>query len=221
MTFIDIVRARGRHRILGAIALATALALLAACSRPAMPPLPPGSTVLVVGDSITAGYGVDPGEAWPAQLETLTGWHVISAGISGDRSAGGVERLPLLLEANAPALVIVELGGNDMLRHVPNAEIVANLQAMIGAARSAGAKVVLVAVPQPSAFGVMAGLSAAPFFRDLAERERVPLIAEALPFVLSDAKLKQDPLHPNAEGHRVLASRAYDELVRIGFAVRR
>jgi len=89
MTFIDIVRARGRHRILGAIALATALALLAACSRPAMPPLPPGSTVLVVGDSITAGYGVDPGEAWPAQLETLTGWHVISAGISGDRSAGG------------------------------------------------------------------------------------------------------------------------------------
>ena len=156
-----------------------------------------------------------------AQLATLTGWHVVAAGVSCDRSAGGVERLPALLEANTPALVIVELGGNDMLRHVPNAEIVANLQTMIEAARGAGAKVVLVAVPQGSAFGVMTGLSAAPFFRDLAEREHVPLITEALPFVLSDTKLKLDPLHPNAEGHRVLASRAYDELVRIGFAVRR
>jgi len=146
---------------------------------------------------------------------------VIAAGVSGDRTAGGRARLPALLDEHAPALVIIELGGNDMLRGVPPAEIVANLEAMVDATRARGAKAVLMAAPQPNALGLLTGLSAAALYRDLGERARIPLIEKALPAVLSDGKLKLDALHPTAEGHKVLAERAVGELGEIGFVARR
>ena len=189
--------------------------------RPARGPAAQGSTVLVIGDSITAGYGVDAAAAWPAQLAQRTGWRVIAAGVSGDRTAGGRQRLPALLEEHAPALVIVELGGNDMLRGVATTEIIANLEAMIDAAQARGARVVLMAAPQPNALGLVTGLSPAPFYRQLGERTKVPLIEKALPAVLSDSTLKQDALHPTADGHTVLAERAVAELETIGLIGRR
>jgi acyl-CoA thioesterase-1 len=197
------------------------LVLAAGCGGPREAPLPARSVVVVIGDSITAGYGVDAGEAWPAQLAQRTGWHVVAAGVNGDRSAGGRERLPALLAAHAPALVIIELGGNDMLRGVPRAEIVANLEAMIAATRAAGAKAVLMGVPQPSALGALTGFTAAGFYREIADRTRTPLIESALPDVLSDGKLKLDALHPTAEGHKRLAEGAVGELERIGFVAPR
>ena len=190
--------------------------MLSGCGGPREAPLPEGSTVLVIGDSITAGHGVDAAAAWPAQLAQRTGWRVIAAGVSGDRTAGGRERLPALLDEYAPALVIIELGGNDMLRGVATTEIVANLEAMIDAARARGARVVLMAAPQPSALGLVTGLSPAPFYRQLGERMKVPVIEKALPAVLSDSTLKQDALHPTADGHKVLAERAAAELKKIG-----
>ncbi len=202
-----------------------AIALLAlatiGCSGPREAPLPAGTTVVVVGDSITAGHGVGADAAWPARLAQRTGWRVIAAGVSGDRTAGGRARLPALLDEHAPALVIIELGGNDLLRGVPPAEIVANLEAMVEAARGRGAKAALMAAPQPNALGLLTGLSPAPLYRDLAERARIPLIEKALPAVLSDGKLKLDALHPTAEGHRLLAERAAGELEEIGFVARR
>ena len=197
------------------------IAALAACGASREKALPPGSVVLIVGDSITAGYGVDAKQAWPAELAQRTSWHVVAAGISGDRTAGGRERLPALLDEHAPALVIIELGGNDLLRHVPEIEIGANLATMIENARTRGAKVVLMAAPQPTALGALTGLSAASLYRDVAQRTKVPLIDKALPVVLSDARLKLDALHPTAEGHRVLADRALDELKAIGFVAQR
>jgi len=197
------------------------LAALAGCGTPREAPLPVGTTVLVIGDSITAGYGVGADAAWPAQLAKRTGWQVIAAGVSGDRTAGGRARLPALLDAHSPALVIVELGGNDLLRGVPPREVAANLEAMIAAVREHGAKVVLMAAPQPSALGLVTGLAAAPLYGELGERAGVPLIENALPSVLSETELKLDTLHPTAEGHRVLAERADDELARLGFVAAR
>lgn len=213
-------RTRFSPRI-AAIVTMLGLVLLAACGGPREAALPAGTIVLVIGDSITAGYGVDATEAWPAQLAQRTGWQVVAAGVSGDRTSGGRERLPALLDESAPALVIIELGGNDLLQHAPESEIVANLEAMIGAVRAHGAKVVLMAAPQPTALGVLAGLSAAGLYREIAKRDAVPLIEKALPTVLSDAKLKLDPLHPTAQGHRLLADKAFDELAALGFAARR
>lgn len=206
---------------IAAMAILLALVAMAACGGRREAPLPAGTTVLVVGDSITAGYGVAEGEAWPARLAERTGWKVIAAGINGDRTAGGRERLPALLDAHAPAALVIELGGNDMLRGVADETIVANLDAMIDAAAARGVKVVLMAVPRPNALGALAGFAAPSFYGDLAKRRNLPLVEKALPSVLSEPSLKQDALHPTAEGHRALAERTADELAAIGLVGRR
>jgi len=215
---LNIAERSPRPAAIGAwIAVAFALVALAGCgssSREAA--LPEGSVVLVIGDSITSGYGLAPEQAWPAQLAQRTGWKVIAAGVSGDRTAGGRARLPALLGEHSPALVIIELGGNDLLRGVSAADIVANLEAMIAAARAHNARIVLMAAPQPTAMGTLTGFSAAPFYRDLATRQKVALIENALPAVLSESKLRLDALHPTAEGHAVLSERAVDELAKNG-----
>ena len=203
------------------IAAVAILVALAACGGKRETPLPAGTAVLVIGDSITAGYGVAETQAWPARLAERTGWNVIAAGINGDRTAGGRERLPALLDAHAPAALVIELGGNDMLRGVADATIVANLDAMIDAATARGVKVVLMAVPRPNALGALTGFTAASFYGDLAKRRNLPLVEKALPSVLSESSLKQDALHPTAEGHRALAERTADELAAIGLVDRR
>jgi acyl-CoA hydrolase len=193
------------------------LALFAgSCGAPREPALATGSTVLVVGNSITAGFGLDPDKAWGAKLGERTGWKIIAAGVSGDVTAGGRERLPALLAEHSPALVIIELGGNDLLRRVPEAQIVANLEAMIDTARARGARVALMAAPKPTALGAATGLAPAGFYREIARRRGVPLVESALPSVLSEERLRQDPIHPNVAGHDALAQRAVDELRSIG-----
>jgi acyl-CoA hydrolase len=181
--------------------------------------LPAGSKVLALGDSLTAPHGIKPGEDWPTLLAQKTGWIVINAGISGDTSSGALNRLPGLLDEHQPQLVLVSLGGNDMLRKVPQSQTVANLRSMLGMVKARSAKSVLLATPKPSLAGaVFNSLSAAEFYADVAKDEKVPLIKDALPEVLSDTALKGDQLHPNAAGHALLAEKIHAELKKIGFA---
>lgn len=181
--------------------------------------LPAGSKVLALGDSLTAPHGVKPGEDWPTLLAQKTGWVVINAGISGDTSAGALARLPALLDEHQPQLVLVSLGGNDMLRKVPSAQTVANLGSMLDLVKARGAKAVLLATPKPSIAGaVFNSLSAADFYAEVAKDRKVPLIQDALPEVLSDTALKSDQLHPNAAGHALLAEKIHADLKKIGFA---
>lgn len=203
------------------IALAVAASLLvAACgSKAKEEALPPGSEVLALGDSLTAGNGVAAGEAWPDLLANRTGWVVINAGVSGDTSGGALRRLPALLEQHDPVLVLVALGGNDMLRHVPQQETVTNLGQILAAIKAHGAKPVLLATPQPSVAGaVFQNLSAPDFYREMADEQQVPLIEDAIAEVLSDPRLKGDPLHPNAAGHAQLSQNILDALKAIGYA---
>jgi acyl-CoA hydrolase len=195
-----------------------AVFLVVACGKPKEAALPAGMVVLALGDSLTAGNGVASVEAWPALLAAKTGWKVVNGGVSGDTSAGGLDRLPTLLEQNAPGLVLVTLGGNDMLRHLPEAETVTNLQRIIVQSRSSGARVVLLATPKPSLAGAIFNkLSAPEFYRQIANDQQVPLIEDAFPEVLSESGLKGDPLHPNAAGHAVLAEKIADTLKKIGY----
>jgi len=181
--------------------------------------LPAGSTVLALGDSLTAPHGVKPGEDWPTLLAQKTGWVVVNAGVSGDTSAGALARLPALLDEHNPQLVLVSLGGNDMLRKLPQAQTVANLGSMLELVKARGARAVLLATPKPSIAGaVFNSLSAADFYADVAKDKKVPLIADALPEVLSDTALKSDQLHPNVAGHALLATRIFEALQKIGFA---
>ncbi len=200
--------------------LAVALfALLAACGKPKEAELPAGSKVLALGDSLTAGYGVKPEQAWPALLAGQTRWVVINGGISGDTSEGALARLPALLEEHAPALVLVTLGGNDMLRKVPESRTLDNLTQILAQSQARGAKVVMLATPRPSVGGaVFRNLSAAEFYRELAKSQRVPLIEDAIADVLSDPQLKVDALHPNAAGHVKLTGKVFAGLKDIGYA---
>lgn len=193
--------------------------ILVACGKTKENTIPPGSPVLALGDSLTEGAGVTRNEAWPALLAGKTGWVVTNGGLSGDTSGGALQRLPALLEQHAPVLVLVALGGNDMLRHQPPQETVANLEQIIALIRAHGAKPVLLATPNPSLMGaVFRHLSAAEFYREVAEAQNVPLIEDAIPEVLSDPQFKGDPLHPNAAGHALLAGKIFDALRSIGYA---
>lgn len=205
-------------RVRGFLAL-VALLLATACGQPKEAFLPAGARVLALGDSLTAAHGVAPDEAWPALLAKRSGWTVINAGLSGDTSAGALQRLPALLEEHNPQLVLVTLGGNDMLRHLPQGQTVANLGQMLALVKARGAKAVLLATPKPSIAGaVFNNLSAADFYRQVAKENQVPLIEDALPDVLSNTQLKADQLHPNAAGHALLSTTIFAALTAIGYA---
>lgn len=177
------------------------LLVLSACGpRADIRPLGPDAVILAFGDSITAGSGAGAGESYPDVLAGLTGRTVINAGIPGDTTDGGVARLQALLDEHRPALVILCLGGNDMLAHANQAGIVANLRAMIGMIKSSGADVVLIGVPNP---GLL--LTTAPFYKDLAREFSVPCECESVAEILSSPGLKSDQIHPNAMGYKKMA----------------
>jgi len=203
------------------VMLMAAVVLIAACSpKTKEAALPAGSQVLALGDSLTQGAGVTSEEAWPNLLAQKTGWVVFNGGVNGDTSEAALLRLPKLLDQHDPVLVLVTLGGNDMLRHIPQQQTVANLEQTIIRIRAHGAKPVLLATPNPSLMGaVFQHLSAPDFYRKLAETQHVPLIEDAIAEVISDPKLKGDPLHPNAAGHKVLSEKIFEELKAIGYIV--
>lgn len=168
--------------------------------------LPPGSAVLAFGDSVTWGTGAAPGEDYPTQLATLSGWQIANAGIPGDMAQDARHRIADALEEHTPRLVLVELGGNDFLRRRPEAEVAEDLRAILRTIREAGAQPVLVAVPAFSPLGAATGnLKDAALYQRLAEEENVPLVASVFADVLSESKLRADAIHPNAAGYRRMA----------------
>ena len=195
------------------------LCLMAACGPSSKySALPEGSKVLVVGDSLAAGYGLTSEQAWPALLASATGWSVENAGVSGDTTAQGLERLAARLDdGEAPAAVFVLLGGNDMLRKVPEEVTRANLGEIIRRIEAVGAQPILFAVPRPSLAGaVLQSLDDAEFYSDLVKGNRTVLIESIFSDVLSEPALKLDRLHPNAEGQREVARRLTTQLRDIG-----
>lgn len=173
--------------------------------------------MLALGDSVTSGHGVTPEQAWPAQLAHRTGWQIVNAGVAGDTSAGARQRLAALIVEHAPSLVIVEIGGNDMLRGVPEKEITANTAAIIEIAQQAQRRVVLLAIPRPSALGAATGrLAPAGLYARLASQRNVILVEHAVSEVLSDAALRLDPLHPNPAGHAALSEKVENSIRESG-----
>jgi lysophospholipase L1-like esterase len=202
------------------VLLIAAIVLVAACSpKHKEAALPAGSRVLALGDSLTQGAGVTPEEAWPNLLAIKAGWVVVNGGVNGDTSEAALRRLPGLLEQHKPVLVLVTLGGNDMLRHIPQQQTIADLEKMIALIKTYGAKPVLLATPNPSPMRAVFQILTAPdFYRNVAEAQQVPLIEDAIGDVLSDPKLKGDTLHPNAVGHVLLSEKIFRELQSIGYA---
>lgn len=169
------------------------------------------STILVWGDSLSAGYGLKSGEAWPTLLQTRLkdeGFRhtVVNASVSGETSAGGRSRLPAALEQHKPSIVILELGANDGLRGLRPQLMAENLTAMIDAARAAGSRVLLVGMHMPPNYGAAYTRRFAQTFTDVAQAREVPLVPFLLDGFADQPELfLSDGIHPTAEAQpRVL-----------------
>jgi len=175
-------------------------------------------TILIVGDSISAGFGLDTRLGWVSLLEQRLEREghddrVINASISGDTSAGGQARLPALLTEHKPDVVIVELGGNDGLRGQPPAQLQQNLAAMIDAAKTAGAKVLLLGMQLPPNYGPRYTEAFAGVYTQLADEKQIALVPFFLEGVGGHPELMQaDGLHPAAAGQKRLLDNVWPAL---------
>jgi acyl-CoA hydrolase len=218
---------RPRRHLLGALLsaglAAAGTALLAGCERrvPRHASLPPGALVLALGDSLTFGTGAPPGQSYPDVLAQLTGWQVVNAGVPGHTSAQALERTADLLARHQPALLLLSIGGNDFLRGVPAERTRENLRAITALAQEAGVPTLLLAVPRPTlAAAVTRTLDDHPLYAELAAERDLPLHAGGWSAVLSDAALRADRIHANAEGYARFAQGLHGALRELGFAPR-
>jgi acyl-CoA thioesterase I len=167
------------------------------------------ATVLVMGDSLSAGYGIKLEEGWVNLLQQQMSKEIkiVNASVSGETTSGGLTRLPTLLKAHQPAVVILELGGNDGLRGQPLKLMQENLQTMISASQAAGAKVLLIGMQIPTNYGPRYTKQFKEIYPALAEKNNVPLVPFLLEGVATKDELFQsDKIHPIAEAQPILAN---------------
>jgi acyl-CoA thioesterase-1 len=173
--------------------------------------------IAVLGDSLTAGLGVAPDEAYPARLEARLkregyDYRVVNAGVSGDTSSGGRRRVDWVLRLR-PDVVIVALGANDGLRGQPVLQLRDNLVAIVQKTRDAGARVLLAGMRVPTNYGADYTRDFAAVFPEVARRTNVPLVPFLLEGVAAEVRLNQgDGIHPNAEGQRRIAEHLWPHL---------
>ena len=200
------------------VALASATALWA---MPTLGAVGGATKILVVGDSLSAEYGLARGSGWVALLDQRLarekqGTIVVNASISGDTTSGGLARLPALLREHKPGLVVLELGGNDALRGLPLDSTRSNLAAMTRLAKAAGAKVLILGMQLPPNYGRAYGDRFAALFADVARSEGAALV----PFMLkgvadgpdAEANFQADRIHPLATAHPTILANVWPAL---------
>ena len=174
--------------------------------------------LLVVGDSISAAFGLDTRQGWVTLLQERLleqgfDHEVVNASISGDTSSGGAARLPALLAEHKPVLVIVELGGNDGLRGLPVEQLQQNLARMISDSQASGAQVLLLGMLLPPNYGVRYTSAFAQTFAELAEEKQVAFV----PFFLEgvggvSGMMQNDGIHPTAEAQPIMLDNVWPTL---------
>ncbi len=177
------------------------------------------ATILVFGDSISAGYGLPSvGRGWVALLQTKLeaagyGYRVVNASVSGETTAGGLARLPRALGLHHPQIVILELGGNDGLRALPVADMRANLAAMVRLARDSGATVLLLGIRIPPNYGPEYTDQFFNSYTVLGKELRVPVVPFLLDGIaLSPELMQADGIHPNEQGQGKLVANVWPAL---------
>ena len=177
--------------------------------------------IIAFGDSLTAGFGLEENESYPYLLQQKLkadgyDYEVINAGVSGDTSLGGLERIDWTLETDNIQILILELGANDLLRNVPPAKMKTNLDRIIEKAKAKNVKVLLCGMIAPPTMGAEYQRAFSDAFPDLAEKHKIAY----LPFVLENIALRRelnqaDGIHPNANGTRMMMENIYKELKRL------
>jgi len=185
--------------------------LMSACSKEELTPLNQDDVIVAFGDSLTAGYGVSKDNAYPSRLAELVDYPVINAGVSGETTRQGLQRIDSVLDKHAPSLVILFEGGNDILRNQDLSKTKSNLNQMIEKVKQSGAQVVLVGLPRKSLLS-----STAEFYKELSDQHDVPLQSDIVAKLLRQPSMKSDSVHFNAKGYNALAEAIAELLSEAG-----
>ena len=213
-----------RRHFIAACLLACGVGVWAATAPVKAPVAAKPATILIVGDSLSAEYGLKRGTGWAALLDQRlqtekVNAKVVNASISGDTTSGGHSRLPALLAQHKPTLVILELGGNDALRGLPLPMTQDNLAQMTQLAQKAGAKVLLVGMEVPPNYGADYSARFAATFKTVAAANKAALVPFFLKGVadVPDAinNFQPDRIHPKAEAHPVMLANVWPELKKL------
>ena len=178
---------------------------------------PVDKNILILGDSLSAGLGVNYDQAWPSLLQTRineigSSYSVINAGVSGDTTSGGISRLPRLLKKYSPEILILELGGNDGLRGTSLKAIEKNLRDMINSAQSSNITVLLIGVQLPPNYGMLYTKGFEEIFSDLAKEYSLDLIQGSLRAMVNEGLMQSDGIHPNVLGHQQIEDIVWERL---------
>ncbi len=179
-------------------------------------------TVLVVGDSLSAEYGLKRGTGWVALLADKvqkTGWRVVNASVSGDTTSGGRSRLGALLAQHRPAIVVIELGGNDALRGLPLNMTRDNLATMALQSQTAGAKVLVLGMQMPPNYGAQYGQAFQNMYKEVSQQHKtgwVPFFLKNVADVADATALFQaDRIHPNESAQAQMLANVWPELNKL------
>lgn len=179
------------------------------------------STIVVLGDSLSSGYGLGDAPSWVEILQERIEqeayeYGIVNASIAGDTSSGGLSRLPRLLERYAPAIVIIELGGNDGLRGQPVSLLRDNLARMIELTIEGGATPVLAGIQMPPSYGPAYTDQFAGIYRELAERFEIAFVEFLMDGVALDpTRMQADRIHPNGRGQPVMFENVWAVLMDV------
>ncbi|MEE4244796.1 MAG: GDSL-type esterase/lipase family protein [Kangiellaceae bacterium] len=212
--FTDLLKTRFNKsylRRLGQVLLGLGLTLLVACSEQKLTKLDSSDVILAFGDSLTQGVGVNKPYSYPSVLSRLSGLNVVNAGISGETTEEGLQRLASVIEQHNPGLLILIEGGNDILRNKPHAKAKSNLAKMIEIAKSRAIEVVLIGVPEKNLFS-----QSAPFYSELANEYDLVFDRELIGRLMRSPSKKSDSVHFNKAGYQAMAEGIYDLLVDNG-----
>ncbi len=174
--------------------------------------------ILVVGDSLSAAYGIRLEQGWVSLLQRRLeaegyGYRVVNASTSGETTGGALARLPRALERHRPAIVVLELGANDGLRGLPISQVRANFDAMLQLSRAAGARILLIGMHIPPNYGPSYTSAFDSMYRELAPADDPPLVPFLLDGVaLDDSLMQADGLHPNAAAQPRLLDTVWPKL---------
>jgi acyl-CoA thioesterase-1 len=190
--------------------VALAAVAAGACRRswPITNAAPSGTNVIAFGDSLTQGYRLDPGQGWPQQLSAIVGRPILNRGVSGDTTADGLARLEHDVLAEDPRVVLVCLGGNDMLRQLPADQQFANLRTIVRRIQEKGALVILIGT---EGYRILSRVDYGERYEALARETGAVYVPDLMKGVLGDRALMLDEIHPNAKGYAKIARRIADE----------
>ena len=211
------MKLRGRFSLLASIGLSFGIGLIGCSNEPQHQVLPAGSTVIALGDSLTYGYGASTETAYPSVLADLSQWKVVNAGVNGDTSADVLARVEDITK-QSPDLVLLGVGGNDVLQRIKPDTTRANIERTVDTLHSANIDVVLIAEPYLSASALFGKVSDNPLYEEVADEKDIPLYSGGWSAVLSDDTLKSDRIHANAIGYRQFAEGLHDYLQEEGLA---